>query len=275
MSIQEMLEKKFNKAELKWRVQACGIGNDGKPWVRIVPYVSSKHIQSRLDEVFGFDGWQTEYRETSENKVICKLSVWSEKRSQWICKEDGATQEKNTGFSGDSFKSAMSGALKRVASNGLGIGRYLHTYSAEYAECALTKATGYEVTETKDKKNKIYWKPKNLQNDKTVLPKVEETTETEKLTFHKIDGTSTNRQVYENGDYRDLTEDEKPLKEMHIRTLKAEADKRYKERASDVLKLLTSRCKVNSLEQLPLKVFKDLCIIKFDIESYKKIERVS
>lgn len=275
MSVQEMLEKKFDKSELKWRVQACNVGDNGKPWVRIVPYVSSKHIQSRLDEIFGFDGWQTEYRETSENKVICKLSVWSEKINQWICKEDGTTQEKNTGFTGDSFKSAMSGALKRVASNGLGIGRYLHTYPAEYAECTLIKTNGYEVAETKDKKHKIYWKPKNSQNDKSTTPIVENTTETEKLTFHKIDGSSTNKQVYDNGAYRNLTEDEKPLKEIHIMTLKTEVNKRYKEKADSMFKLLISRCKVNSLEQLPLKVFKDLCMIKFDVENYKKIERVS
>lgn len=274
MTIQEMLEKKFNKSELKWRVQACGIGSDGKPWVRIVPYVSSKCIQNRLDEIFGFDGWQTEYRETSENKVICKLSIWSEKRNQWIHKEDGATQEKATGFTGDTFKSAMSGALKRVASNGLGIGRYLHTYPAEYAECTLIKTNGYEVAETKDKKYKIYWKPKNSQNDKSTMLVVENTTETEKLTFHKIDGPQ-NKQVYENGEYRNLTEDEKPIKEIHLRTLKSEINKLYKDKAETMFTLLTNKCRVSHLHELPLKVYKELCMIKFDIENYKKIERVS
>ncbi|MGL5622789.1 hypothetical protein, partial [Cetobacterium sp.] len=81
------------------------------------------------------------------------------------------------------------------------------------------------------------------------------------------------KQVYDNGVYRELTADEQPIKEIHLRTLKTEAKKKYKERDNEVLKLLTRRCKVNSLEELPLKVFKDLCVIKFDIEDYKKIEK--
>lgn len=100
--------------------------------------------------------------------------------------------------------------------------------------------------------------------------------EVQKPTFYAIDGpqnSQNKRQVYDNGAYRNLSEDEQQIKEMHLRTLKSEAKKKYKERDNEVLALLVKRCKVNSLEQLPLKVFKDLCLIKFDIEDYKKIEK--
>lgn len=103
--------------------------------------------------------------------------------------------------------------------------------------------------------------------DVTVVPEVK------KPTFYNIDGPQNKKQVYDNGVYRELTEDEQPIKEIHLRTLKSEANKKYKERDNEVLKLLTRRCKVNSLEELPLKVFKDLCVMKFDIEDYKKIEK--
>ncbi|MGL4934964.1 MAG: Rad52/Rad22 family DNA repair protein [Cetobacterium sp.] len=271
MDVQEQLIKKFNRNEIKWRVQACAVGADGKPWVRIVPYISSKLIQSRLDEVFGFDGWQTEYKQIGDNKVVCRLSVWSEKRQQWIHKEEGATEEKNTGFTGDGFKSAMSGALKRVAANGLGIGRYLYSYSAEYAECTLTKTSGFEGVDTKDKKYKIYWKPKNLQNNKSNLESIDKAPKVEKMEFHKIDGTD--RQVYDNGAYRSLSDDEKPMNKGYLRTLIKESEKRYGENVNQIYKKLLSHSKVNSLDDLTLKVFKDLCQHKFDIEDYVKINR--
>lgn len=94
----------------------------------------------------------------------------------------------------------------------------------------------------------------------------------EKLTFHKIDGPQ-NKQVYENGEYRNLTEDEKPIKEIHLRTLKSEINKLYKDKAETMFTLLTNKCRISHLHELPLKTYKELCMIKFDIENYKKIEK--
>lgn len=124
----------------------------------------------------------------------------------------------------------------------------------------------YEVVFNVETSDKDVINSENIE-DVIVIPEVK------KPTFYNIDGPQNKKQVYDNGVYRELTEDEQPIKEIHLRTLKTEAKKKYKERDNEVLKLLTRRCKVNSLEELPLKVFKDLCVMKFDIEDYKKIEK--
>lgn len=125
----------------------------------------------------------------------------------------------------------------------------------------------YEVVFNVETSDKDVINSENIE-EVIVVPEVE------KPTFYKIDGPQSKKQVYDNGVYRELTEDEQPIKEIHLRTLKSEAKKKYKERDNEILNLLTRRCKVNSLEELPLKVFKDLCLMKFDIEDYKKIEKV-
>lgn len=129
-----------------------------------------------------------------------------------------------------------------------------------------TRRKFYEVVFNVETSDKDVINSENIE-DVVVVPEVI------KPTFYNIDGPQSKKQVYDNGGYRELTEDEQPIKEIHLRTLKTEAKKKYKERDNEVLKLLTRRCKVNSLEELPLKVFKDLCVMKFDIEDYKKIEK--
>lgn len=124
----------------------------------------------------------------------------------------------------------------------------------------------YEVVFNVETSDKDVINSENIE-DVVVVPEVI------RPTFYNIDGPQSKKQVYDNGVYRELTADEQPIKEIHLRTLKTEAKKKYKERDNEVLKLLTRRCKVNSLEELPLKVFKDLCVMKFDIEDYKKIEK--
>lgn len=270
MNIQEKLLAKFDGSKLKWRVQSAGI-KEGRPWAKIMPYMSARMVQERLDEVFGFDGWQTEFKDIGNGNVICKLSVWSEKRNCWITKEDGTSEEKDSAFTGDTFKSAISSAFKRVAANGFGIGRYLYDTKPEYAECSLEKKEGYEYQKTKS--GEIYWKPK-LSKANTQAPPVIKTEAVEKMEFHKIDGTKQHeRQVYDNGTYRSLTEDERPMNKGFLRTLMKEINNNYENRTTEIYSKLLSHCKVNTLDELPLKVFKDLALIGFDVESYTKVNR--
>ena len=271
MNIQEKLLEKFEGSKLKWRVQSAGI-KDGRPWAKIMPYMSARMVQERLDEIFGFDGWQTEFKDIGNGNVICKLSVWSEKRNCWITKEDGTSEEKDSAFTGDTFKSAISSAFKRVAANGFGIGRYLYDTKPEYAECSLEKKEGYEYQKTKS--GDIYWKAKTSKVP-TQTPKVTKEEPVEKLSFHKIDGSKTEvKQVYENGSFRDLSEDELPMNPGFLRTLMKEINKKYENEASNMFKLLLIKHKVDKLEQLPLRAFKSLCQICFDVKEYTKIERV-
>ena len=84
-----------------------------------------------LDEVFGIDGWEREHQVVNGN-LYCTVRVWSEKRNQWISKQDVGTEsntEKQKGEASDSFK--------RACFN-IGIGREL--YSAPFIWINLDKS---------------------------------------------------------------------------------------------------------------------------------------
>lgn len=114
-----------------------------------------------LDEVFGIDGWEREHQVVNGN-LYCTVRVWSEKRNQWISKQDVGTEsntEKQKGEASDSFK--------RACFN-IGIGREL--YSAPFIWIPLSKE---EVKEDKTVKGiryslnyKVKFKVKEIEYDK-------------------------------------------------------------------------------------------------------------
>lgn len=160
----DKLKAPFKEKEIEWRVQSCGINKDGRSWVKVLAYVTARAIQNRLDEVFGIDGWKVEYRTGSnDNNIICRLSFWSDKRNEWIYKEDGCSETQV-----EPFKGGISGALKRTAASGLSIGRYLYYLDETFAECKLEIEKGWNKCKTKDNKI-IYWKTPTLPN--WALPK--------------------------------------------------------------------------------------------------------
>lgn len=144
------LKEPFNDSELEWKPQSVGIKN-GKPWAMILCYVQARAIQNRLDEVFGPMNWKDEYR-FEQNGVICRLSVYCNEKKEWIAKENGSPETDI-----ESFKGGISGALKRVASSGYGIGRYLYELDTTFADCSMTKQNGYKQAKTKDNQY-FYWK---------------------------------------------------------------------------------------------------------------------
>jgi len=146
----EKLKKPFENSELEWKPQSVEVKND-KPSATILCYVQARAIQNRLDEVFGPMNWKDEYR-FEQNGVICRLSVYCSEKKEWIAKENGSP-ETNI----ESFKGGISGAFKRVASSGYGIGRYLYKLDTTFADCSMTKQKGYKQAKTKDGKY-FYWK---------------------------------------------------------------------------------------------------------------------
>ena len=144
------LKEPFNDSELEWKPQSVGIKN-GKPWAMIICYVQARAIQNRLDEVFGPMNWKDEYR-FEKNGVICRLSVYCNEKKEWIAKENGSPETDI-----ESFKGGISGAFKRVASSGYGIGRYLYELDTTFAECSMTKQNGWKQAKTKDNQY-FYWK---------------------------------------------------------------------------------------------------------------------
>lgn len=98
----------------------CRIGSVKATGMSLLLYKDARADMKILDETFGFDGWERKH-ELIDGKLFCTVKVWSEKRGQWISKQDVGTEsnaEKEKGQASDSFK--------RACVN-LGIGRELYT----------------------------------------------------------------------------------------------------------------------------------------------------
>lgn len=154
MNTKIQLGDKFRMKDIQFLPAPGGIGVDykGKPWVKFAAYVDSRAIQNRLDEVFGWDGWEEEYT-TNQKGVICTLKLYSEKHGRFIEKSDGAPFD-----GGDlEYKGAISNALKRTVVK-FGIGRYLYD---------LPTLWGKSCTKEKpeDHKNwiRVYYKKQDLE----------------------------------------------------------------------------------------------------------------
>lgn len=142
----------FEEQDVEWRVQQSGVSGNGKPWVMVIPYITNRAIQQRLDDVFGFDGWHNEYRETADGKgYLCGITFISES-GEWITKWDGSEYTNI-----EPLKGALSGSMKRTGAQ-VGIGRYLYNLSEEFATCKIATSR-FDVVEPwqyiaiKDKKN--------------------------------------------------------------------------------------------------------------------------
>ena len=109
MNVHDQLNRPFKRIHFR-------PGGGGKK----LAYIDARDVQRRLDEVFGWDGWQTYYDETQSGRVICRLSVYDSDKGEWITKSDCAG---DTAVEGE--KGAASDAFKRAAVS-FGIGRYLY-----------------------------------------------------------------------------------------------------------------------------------------------------
>ena len=114
MGIKEQLLAPFKPSEIEWRV---GATNSDKTKGIALPYLTNSAIQNRLDEVFGIEGWQNEFKEWKEKHQICGISC--KINNEWITKWDGA-QDTNM----EPVKGGLSDSMKRAARM-WGIGRYL------------------------------------------------------------------------------------------------------------------------------------------------------
>lgn len=86
--------------------------------VSLLLYKDARCDQNILDETVGAMGWMRSHTRDNAN---CIVSIWDEKKQQWISKEDTGTEsntEKEKGLASDSFK--------RACFN-WGIGRELYT----------------------------------------------------------------------------------------------------------------------------------------------------
>lgn len=128
--LEKNLLRPFDEDDIQWRVQRAGISAAGHPYVIVIPYVSNRAIQKRLDEVFGVLGWENLYKPTPDGKgFLCGITVHENNKS--ITKWDGAEYTNI-----EPLKGALSDSMKRSAVQ-FGIGRYLYHLEPVFAECWL------------------------------------------------------------------------------------------------------------------------------------------
>lgn len=96
----------------------CRVAQATEKGVSLLLYKDARCDQNILDETVGEFGWM---RSHSRDNANCIVSLWDEKKQQWVSKEDTGTEsntEKEKGLASDSFK--------RACFN-WGIGRELYT----------------------------------------------------------------------------------------------------------------------------------------------------
>lgn len=139
----------FSDEEIEWRAQQVFEGRNGNPpKALIVPYVQSRAIMNRLDEVVGWNRWENVVEELQGGGILQGIRIWlSDTRS--ITKWDGADRTNI-----EATKGGISSAFKRAAVL-LNIGRYLYSESARWVEITQNKATQNDEY-VSDKKKDIY-----------------------------------------------------------------------------------------------------------------------
>lgn len=126
----EQLKKPFRPNEVQWRVSVTSKNSTPAKGLA-VPYLDSRAIQNRLDEVIGRENWQNEYSTHAlgkDNAFICTISVYYTERNEWISKSNGAG---STNI--EPVKGGLSDAFKRAASM-WNIGRYLYEFNGVWVE---------------------------------------------------------------------------------------------------------------------------------------------
>ena len=82
------------------------VGTVKEKGISLLLYKDARCDQNILDETVGPYNWQ---RSHSRDNANCVVSLWDEKKKQWISKEDTGTEsntEKEKGLASDSFKRA-------------------------------------------------------------------------------------------------------------------------------------------------------------------------
>lgn len=147
-NITTQLQARFHTAELEWRIMRSGKTGRGI-WAVVVPYINTRAIQKRLDEVFGVFGWKNEYIEWHGKAQLCGISIKNDD-NEWITKWDGAG-----GTDVEAIKGGLSDSMKRAAVQ-WGVGRYLYDVPQIYADIHTERGPGREWAKTTDG-DQFFW----------------------------------------------------------------------------------------------------------------------
>lgn len=115
-----------------------GNTNKGKTKANLLLYKDARCDQNVLDETVGPYNWQ---RSHSRDNANCTVSIWDEKKGQWISKEDTGTESRT-----EAEKGLASDSFKRACFN-WGIGRELYSAPQIWVNYDPNKFENYSVAE--------------------------------------------------------------------------------------------------------------------------------
>jgi len=154
--IKTALAAPFPACEVEWRIQHV---IKDKLRGLAVPYVQSRAIQSRLDDVVGAYNWKAEYKPWhnvgNSASQLCGLAIYCEERGEWIQKWDGA---ENTDI--EPVKGGISDSFKRAAVQ-WGVGRYLYGLAATWVKVEERGKTYIIPDEEQKRLDSVYEKAVN------------------------------------------------------------------------------------------------------------------
>ena len=107
--------RKIKASEIELRV-----GQINSKSLTLLLYKDSRTDMNILDELYGWDGWKRDHKEVN-GVIYAGVSVWSDKRNDWITKWDAGESSNQHGDKG-----ASSDSFKRACVN-FGIGRELYS----------------------------------------------------------------------------------------------------------------------------------------------------
>ena len=137
------LKEPFPAEDIEWRLQSAGKSKSGSIYAICLAYVTNRAICNRLDEVVGPENWKNEFASGPNGGILCGLSI--KIGDEWVTKWDGA---ENTNI--EPVKGGLSGAMKRAASTGWGIGRYLYYLEEGFAKVLPEGSKDGSYGKTKD-----------------------------------------------------------------------------------------------------------------------------
>ena len=156
------LAKPFPPEAIEWRVAEAGETSVGRPWAKVLAYLTNRAIMARLDEVCGCGNWWNHYQPAPDGGVLCGITIRAEvdeAETDVVTKWDGAG---NTDI--ESVKGGLSDSMKRAAVQ-WGIGRYLYDLDEGWAICSPKKERGDGWRYQKARQGKhasFYWQPPEL-----------------------------------------------------------------------------------------------------------------
>lgn len=150
------LTEPFHPEDIEWRVARAGLGGRGI-FCLVIPYITARAIQKRLDDVCGPDGWKNEEPRVIDVNGKCAfvggISLWI--NEQWVTKWDVADPTNI-----EAAKGGFSGAMKRAGAQ-WGVGRYLYYLDETFADVEEKEPAGSRnwnyAKLPKDKGGREYW----------------------------------------------------------------------------------------------------------------------